>query len=550
MEPYSSFMGLNGNIKDLKKFEELKKDSKFVNYLAKKISHEISFHPGAEDIAKQILKVAQNDVLFAGKISNQIKATNSQFSDETKTEVDQIIRNSSLLSPTKFYGTKRVKVKQESKPSQGYVRKEPQSIMSDNQKDKLAPLLKDMVKAITTNQTELHFNEPATEVLEFLQGNRSLDNLHITKENSQEYLTAAKLWDHAMAVANYETNKQNSFPVSSYQLRTSIAKISYLPAHEVYLKSLDPNKFENWSFLEKQSNWHPDRAQLHAKIIETNIIKSLALSRRLNTEKPSVWAVRGNTGAGKTYALSKDAVFSRSLDDQGQPSGAINTDNFKGTLKKATPQLTHAQLHKEGAALSFQYATSLAKEAIKATMIIDMRLAQNSQVKEEVIDRANMRSGDALLMDIETPITTSINRVLLRTAVGEDPIVPLIAIKQGYEDIKGERAALLSEVKMNDTIKYFMLYINDENGQQKLAAKKENGKYEVIPGMEEAVKRASERPTADQMDMIFNQKIDDAYINLAKSRDHISDAKIGMIERWRGYTVREALEKHARGESP
>jgi hypothetical protein len=273
----------------------------------------------------------------------------------------------------------------------------------------------------------------------------------------------------------------------------------------------------DWALLEKQSNWIPERAGHHTKIIKNSIIKASALSRRLNTEIPSIWAVRGNTGAGKTYSISQDPQFFRALDEKGQPSGAINPDTFKAELKKETPSLTHAQLHTEGSALSYQYAETLGKEAIKATMIIDTRLAFHSDLKNSVLVPAKKRRGEALLLDIETPVITSINRVLTRSPTGEDPIVPLWAIKDGYFGIRAERNQILEEVKNNDTIQYFKLYITNEQGVQTLAAKKENGQYEVIPGMEDKVKEASEKPSEIEFNKLVNTVIDDKYIEEART---------------------------------
>ena len=193
LEYYSSFMDSNMNVKNPQEFEKLKKDLRFVEYLSKKISKDMSenLDVEAELIAKKILQFSQNDIKFSMNISDKIKEINSNYSHGTKTSVDKIIRRSGLLIPSGIYKSKQVNSKEDPKPI-GYVRRAPRSIIPDSEKQTVTPLVNDMVKAIITNQPG-HFTKPVTEVLAFLHGERSLDSLGITNENSREYLKAVKL---------------------------------------------------------------------------------------------------------------------------------------------------------------------------------------------------------------------------------------------------------------------------------------------------------------------------------------------------------------------
>lgn len=453
----------------------------------------------------------------------------------------------SNLRPSQFFGTKTQILQNSTQTSQSIIPKE--------KEPELIPILENM-KSYLEGKKDVEIKGVYAEVLDILEGRKTPDNLSVDTTNCNDYLQAAKLWDKAMADNNKQKNLQKtektygSFATSSYELRTHLAMKGNLPSNQAYTKTLDPKQYNNWDHIEIQSNWIPERAGLHTKIIETNLVKALALSKRLDTDRPSVWAVRGNTGAGKSYSIKNDEKFSRAMDENGEPSGAINPDTFKGALKKANPVLSHAQLHMEGSGLSYQFAQALSKEAVKATLIIDTRLAKHSDLKSSVLDSAKIRGGDAMLLDIEAPPLTSINRVFTRSPNGDDPIVPLWAIKDGYEQIRGERSQILNEVKGNDSIKYYKFYITDETGNQKLAAKKENGIFEIIPGMEEAVAKAQQKPEADEFNTLVNQVIDDNYIKNAKEIDHIPSSKLDMIKKWKGYTVKTALEKHSRGESP
>ncbi len=547
---YSAFTSPDERIREPRKFEELKNDENFVAYLARHVVEKTKDKGDAACLADQILKLSQNDTAFATRISSKIKEFKSPIEGKILSQANAIIRSSAVLKPTDYYVNKEaVRAPRNIRSSKIYIRRGTRSIIPQEKAALYNPMLSKMT-AFLAGDRKIVFEGPEAEMLLFLQGKTGLHDLPITKDTCEEYLAAAKLWDHARVAENARSHRNESFAVSSYAARTRIAQVGKLSTVQVYTKTLDPKNYENWKFLETQSNWIPERAKLHAKIVETNMVKALALSRRLNTELPSVWAVRGNTGSGKTYSIAKDSEFERSLDENRMPSGAINPDTIKGLLKQQTPELSHEQLHMEGSALTFQYADALGNEAVHATMIIDMRLASKSQVDEEVIGRASKRQGEAMLMDIDTPLLTSINRVLVRSSQGDDPVVPLAAIRQGYEAVRNERAEILKKVKESDVVTYYKFYITDDNGVQALAAKKENGRFEVVAGMEDAVSKALEKPADGEVDALVDQVIDKAYVQKALIRDHIPKAKIAMIERWEGYTVRQALEMHARGEGP
>lgn len=534
-------------VRNLKEFNQLKLEDSFVDHLAAWVSAEISDTDSIEQIADTCLKSAQFSSVFSIELLTKIKEIKGEASKIDFSKIERLIRHQGILTPSEIFGVQNP-LPRSLIASNRAIHDPSISIIPADKKELLSPVLDKMVSFLKFG-IDIEMTGIEANTLHFLQGKKELDALPISEQNSLDYLTAVKLWEHAMALVNLKKHGDDSFEVSSYSLRTRICEKGGLPTHQVYTKTLDPAEFENWEFLEKQSNWIPERARLHAKIVEVNFIKALDLSRRLNTETPSVWAIRGNTGAGKTYTLTHDDDFSAALDEKGEVSGAINPDTFKGFLKNETPTISHVQIHKEGSALSYQYGQAIMQEALRATMIIDMRLVKYEHVRNEVIKQAEFKHGHAMLMDIDTPLVTSMNRVLVRTLEGEDPIVPLEVIKQGYEDLRSERSRVLKEVQENETIALYKFYITDESGKQRLAAKKENGTFQVVSGMEHALDVATKKPTEDEVDALINQVIDKNYIKAAIERDHICESKIGMIQQWEGLTVKEALARHARAEN-
>jgi hypothetical protein len=64
--------------------------------------------------------------------------------------------------------------------------------------------------------------------------------------------------------------------------------------------------------------------------------------------------------------------------------------------------------------------------------------------------------------------------------------------------------------------------------------------------MEKWMDEGTKEPNDKELEAIFKQRVDDDYIQIAKTRDHIPASKIKWIEQWKGLTVSEALDRQCK----
>lgn len=367
----------------------------------------------------------------------------------------------------------------------------------------------------------------------------SLKEIVVTKENARATLGEIKAKD--------ETLRGNS-----YELRREILKRSNgdIATHEAYTYSSNiPQGIEFDAFLDNPDNWIPERRTLQQQIIDAEYEKALALSVRLGDPEPTVYALRGNTAAGKTTATRNDELFRRALDESGHPSGAINPDTYKNGLKTSEAidgrqSIRHSQAHEEGSMIARKISGKIADS--ESSMVIDKRMNKAKNITE-LIAIAEQHGKGVRILDVDVPLETSLIRVLGRKIGGEDPIVPFEAIAEGYEGVRQNRAALIEQVINNPKIKDYVLYATDESGISVKVAQKVNGEFMVIEGQEDAFRRTVGRETASTVAQIADTLIDDAYIEDVLSRTPKSarpEAR-ASLERYKGRTMKEALDLHA-----
>ena len=245
----------------------------------------------------------------------------------------------------------------------------------------------------------------------------------------------------AIAAHNRHSKSKTAFPNSSYELRTAILEFCspFMTTSEAYTKTLDSRKFKDRNFLKNSSNWVPERTAFQAKIVANQLVLAAGLSKRLNHYVPSVWAVRGNTGSGKTTAVKNDPLFRQAIDDNGEMSGNLDPDIFKFYLKRKKISeknafLGNSQVHEEGVALFNAFKNGLKKDASNSSAIVEARLSTIEDFELNVLKPARKRHGEVLLLDIESPLLTSLNRVLARDPFGKDPCPPVSDIIKGYKE--------------------------------------------------------------------------------------------------------------------
>lgn len=367
----------------------------------------------------------------------------------------------------------------------------------------------------------------------------NLREMVVTKENARSTLGEIKDKD--------ETLRGNSYGLRKEIVRRSNGEIT---THEAYTYPLVIPKGNNLdAFLDNPDNWVPERRALQQQIIDQEYAKTLALSARLGDPEPTVYALRGNTAAGKTTAIKKDELFRRALDEDGQPSGAINPDTYKTELKSSEvvngkQAVGHQQAHEEGSMIARKISGKIADS--ESSMVIDKRMNKAKNITE-LIALAERYGKGVKILDVDVPLETSLIRVLGRKIGGKDPTVPFDAVTEGFEGVRQNRAALIEQVINNPKIKDYALYVTDESGASIKAAQKVNGEFMVIEGQENAFQRATSKNTESTVVQMASTVIDEAYIEgVINSTPEVMQPKIRTsLERYKGRTMKEALDLHA-----
>ena len=140
---------------------------------------------------------------------------------------------------------------------------------------------------------------------------------------------------------------------------------------------------ESWDKAAIDENWLDERRLLHADILNKVTVEALSKAQKL-VGLPTIHAMRGNTGAGKSRLMKSGVIPELALGD----IPVINPDNIKPLLideaKKDNTTLTHDQTHWEAAMLSDKLKSELLKSENKdkvPSIIVDKRLGGLYEIK-------------------------------------------------------------------------------------------------------------------------------------------------------------------------
>jgi hypothetical protein len=361
----------------------------------------------------------------------------------------------------------------------------------------------------------------------------------ITPKNAKEVLDFVK-----------QTDLQPGNTASSYQVRQAILERSggVLTTFEAFTKGNPPKDANVWDWMADPANWIPERQAVQKKLFDAELAKAQALSDRMG-EPNTVYALRGNTAAGKTTTVKSDAELkAKVLDDKGEISGALNPDPIKAQIVDVhNGGISTQQAHMEGSAISQRVEAEMLSRP-NSSLVYDKRFAGKTDIPrllEGIGDRK------LKLIDLDVPLETSSVRVLMRNPGTADPLVPFQPIAQGFEGVRTYRQALVDEVKKNPQITDYKLFVADETGKQVLVAEKKAGKW--IGPQTEAQQKLYERAltgdAAAETARVKNTVIDDAFIDRQVSgitNKDFADKMRARLTEYKGKTLGQALDEHAK----
>ncbi len=206
-----------------------------------------------------------------------------------------------------------------------------------------------------------------------------------------------------------------------------------------------------WAFLADPANWRPERRQLHKELVEGALHQAavFAASIERSGREPTLFALRGNTAAGKTrMARSAVPALAQAMKESG--GGSINPDVFKPRLGKAPgqPLLTSANVHAEACVLADRLERKVAplrtESGKPASLLVDKRLGGAHEVAR-YIGLSEDTGRKVEMYDIDTPLERSLLGVLQRTPDGDDPRPPYAAVVAGFSAIRGHRLEIIDQ---------------------------------------------------------------------------------------------------------
>lgn len=402
-------------------------------------------------------------------------------------------------------------------------------------------MIKDRILAYFKERDYNLLNPIEKEILLFLEGKISTENVSMNQKNGRVYLTVIKVIDLAIAEYNRTNNEFIAFSRWGYELRTAILKICSpdMTTAEAYTKTPDPKKWKNKIFLCNPNHWIPERIGFYSKILTNQMIISGAFSLRVNHFIPSLLVVRGNTAAGKTKAMSRDPLFQTQLEKEGGMQKILNPDHFKHRLKKKhiadlnTFILNH-QVHEEGSAFFKFFLNGLKKDALNLSFLIEGRYSSLEEIECNILELAKKKKGEVFILDIETPLISSLNRVLIRDPLNDQCPMTLDIVK-GYKASVNYRNKLIEIVKGSSLVACYKLNVYDSQGKQ----------HQICLEELERVKASglNDQEILEQVEQI----IDSVYIDEAIKRGDFPEEKRWMLEQWKGVMISKAVDLHASG---
>lgn len=389
------------------------------------------------------------------------------------------------------------------------------------------------------------------QIYNYVSGYIELSDLPITQENALEYLFRIKAFDIATALWNshYHPIKlpggrlpqdhspfdQFNFPRSTYEIRKHILKICpQLRSYEVFTNSINPDKLRDEKETLRPDDWISESELLRQACVFELLQKALKLSEMMEQSplQGIVVGTRGISGAGKSTFLKKNILsllpFEYGLE------GVLNPDILKASLKKLQGDTINIQVHEEAVHAFKQVFSEVAHEG---SYILDRMNLSQHDVVANLVEPAKNGGRSVWLYDFDIPLSTCFYRILARPLHGAEPCPEYEVLIKSYLSLRRHRKHVVDLVVKEDAIGKYELY-----AQQRLIAQKV-GK-DLCVHDEELFAESVRVPDFSEIEEELNEVIDDASITKAIANKVITQEQQELVERWKGMTLKKALQLH------
>lgn len=313
---------------------------------------------------------------------------------------------------------------------------------------------------------------------------------------------------------------------------------------------LPPIGPERRKYLDDPKNWRPERRELHDKLIDDSLQKASVFAEAIERSgrEPTLFALRGNTAAGKTrMANSAVPVLAEAIKESG--GGCINPDLFKVRLAKVPgrPELTPVDVHEEScilaARLEHQLRDLKTASGKPASMLVDKRLGEAHKVAG-YIKLAEETGRKVELWDIDTPLQRSLLGVLQRKPGGDSPRPPYAVVRAGFSAIRGNRLNVIDKFLAKPQLGTYHLCGTASTGAKMPVATVANGELTIHdPDKYAEIMNPANSSPCD----IGNKKIDDETIKQLTEwmPPAIAANACEALQKYAGMSWSAALQAHS-----
>jgi hypothetical protein len=324
------------------------------------------------------------------------------------------------------------------------------------------------------------------------------------------------------------------------------------PTTELYTRGpIPPRGPLRWAHLAVAAHWQPERLKLHDRLIGEATSGALKFAEAVERAQlpPTLFALRGNTAAGKTYMAKKShPVLADALKASGG-AGVINPDAFKPALRdhSGPTRPSSERVHGESCVLADRLEEELkpmkTPSGAPASMLVDKRLAQPGEIGA-YLEMAEQTGRKMELCDIDAPLERSLAGVLMRTPEGDDPVPPYLAIAHGFTGVRGNRLDVIDKLLDKPDLGNYQLFGTTEDGSKVKVASVENGELCIHePQLYERITA----PESAAVGFVGDRVIDAALIERLAGGIDDPQRAAGLraaLQRYEGMTWAQAVDAH------
>ena len=303
-----------------------------------------------------------------------------------------------------------------------------------------------------------------------------------------------------------------------------------------------------WDYVADPASWLPERRALHEKLLDDAFDDAMTFA--VASEPGTLFAMRGNTGAGKSRATAQvSGMQAGNAAAKSRRHGSINPDNFKADLARRDGiEVTSTQCHVESSMLAERLMHRIGSATVgdgkAASFVLDKRLLHVRDV-EDLAALAKSTGRKLHLVDVDAPLELSLMGVLMRTPGSDSPCPPFPVVGQGgFVPARSNRQGVMKLFIDDPSLGTYELWGTDAAGA-KVKVLEISGEHRIISDSEMLAELCAD--PRDEVEALGHRVIDEESIG-ELTRDlppAFGLAAREALSAHRGKTFEQALQSHS-----